>query len=239
MKPGRWVFVPSEDARRSGKRIKKAVENHWKPPSFYYHLRQGGHVAALRCHEARAFFLRVDIDDFFGRVNRSRVTRCLKGWYPYSEAREMASESVVRRPTSSEFVLPYGFIQSPILASLALDRSKLGAFLRKAHANPALDVSLYMDDIVISSDDESVLDDTAYGLEAASTAAIFPLSTSKRQGPARCVSAFNIDICQGSMLITTARMSAFQSAFSSGSSAAREGIFSYVESINPIQVASL
>jgi hypothetical protein len=196
-------------------------------------------VAALRCHEARAFFLRVDIDDFFARVNRSRITRCLKAWYPYTEAREMASESVVRRPTSSEFVLPYGFLQSPILASLALDRSKLGSFLRKAHANAALDVSLYMDDIVISSDDKSVLADTADGLEAASVAAMFPLSASKSQGPASCISAFNIDISQGSMLITSARMSAFQSAFSSGSGAAREGIFRYIESINPIQVACL
>src|SRR5690606_27754747 len=159
-----------------------------------YHLRQGGHVAALRCHDARAFFLRADLDDFFGRVNRSRVTRCLKGWHSYAEAREMASESVARRPSSSDFVLPYGFVQSPILASLALDRSKLGAYLRKANANPALDVSLYMDDIVISSDDEKLLADVAGELETASVAARFPLSASKGRGPAPCVSAFDIEI---------------------------------------------
>lgn len=239
MKPGRWVFVPSEDARKSGKRIKKSVEGHWNPPVFYYHLRQGGHVAALRCHEARAFFLRADLDDFFGRVNRSRVTRCLKGWYPYAEAREMASESVTRRPSSSEFVLPYGFVQSPILASLALDRSKLGACLRKANANPALDVSLYMDDILISSDDEKLLAAVAGELETASVASNFPLSSSKRQGPGPCVSAFNIEIAHGSMLITSARMNEFHSAFALGSDATKEGIFGYVASVNSTQAASL
>lgn len=196
-------------------------------------------MAALRCHEARAFFLRADLDDFFGRVNRSRVTRCLKGWYPYAEAREMASESVARRPSSSDFVLPYGFVQSPILASLALDRSKLGAYLRRANANPALDVSLYMDDIVISSDDEKILADVAGELEVASVAARFPLSTSKRQGPAPRVSAFNIEISHRSMLVTRTRMSAFYSAFASGNDAEREGIYGYVASVNPTQAASL
>lgn len=196
-------------------------------------------MAALRCHEARAFFLRADLDDFFGRVNRSRVTRCLKGWYPYAEAREMASESVTRRPSSFEFVLPYGFVQSPILASLALDRSKLGAYLRRAHANPALDVSLYMDDIVISSDDENLLAGVAGELETTSVAASFPLSTSKKQGPASCVSAFNIEISHRSMLVTSDRMIAFHRAFASGSSATREGIVSYVASVNRTQAASL
>jgi hypothetical protein len=129
--------------------------------------------------------------------------------------------------------------QSPILASLALDRSKLGAYLRKASANPALDVSLYMDDIVISSDDEKLLANVACSLETASVAASFPLSTSKRQGPAPCVSALNIDISHISMLITDARMNAFHSAFASGNDTTREGIVSYVASVNPTQAATL
>ena len=151
----------------------------------------------------------------------------------------MASESVTRRPSSSDFVLPYGFVQSPILASLALDRSKLGAYLRKAQANPALDVSLYMDDMVISSDDEKLLAGVASELETASVAAGFPLSSSKRQGPAARVSAFNIEISHRSMLITSDRMSAFHIAFASGNDATREGIVSYVASVNPTQAASL
>lgn len=151
----------------------------------------------------------------------------------------MASESVARRPSSSDYTLPYGFVQSPILASLALDRSKLGAYLRRANANPALDVSLYMDDIVISSDDEKLLAGVAGELETASVAASFPLSTSKRQGPASRVSAFNIEIAHRSMLVTSARMSEFHSAFASGSAATREGIFGYVASVNPTQAASL
>lgn len=151
----------------------------------------------------------------------------------------MASESVARRPSSSEFVLPYGFVQSPILASLALDRSKLGAYIRKANANPALDVSLYMDDILISSDDETLLADVAGELETTSAAASFPLSASKRQGPAACVSAFNIEISHRSMLVTSTRMRAFHSAFASGNDATRKGVFGYVSSVNPTQAASL
>lgn len=115
LKPGRWVFAPTDEAKKTGARTKRSVASHWKPPSFYYHLRKGGHVAAVRSHESSRFFFRADLDDFFGRVNRTRVTRCLKSWFSYAEAREMASESVVKRPGDDAFVLPYGFVQSPML----------------------------------------------------------------------------------------------------------------------------
>lgn len=151
----------------------------------------------------------------------------------------MASESVARRPPTSEFVLPFGFVQSPVLASLALDLSKLGSFLRKASANVALDVSLYMDDLVISSDDEELLADVAANLDAVAVAAKFPLSASKRQGPGRCVTAFNIELSHKSMAITSARMTEFQEAFDVGNDATKGGIYGYVASVNSGQALLL
>jgi hypothetical protein len=81
-KPGRWVFEPSEEAREEGAEIKALIESHWKPPSFYFHLRQGGHVAALRAHLASTWFVKLDIADFFGSVSRSRIARLLKEFVP-------------------------------------------------------------------------------------------------------------------------------------------------------------
>ena len=78
LKPGRWVFEPSAESKALGQKIKAAVEKAWRPPNFYFHLRSGGHVEAVRSHLENTHFLRVDIQDFFGSVNRTRITRCLK-----------------------------------------------------------------------------------------------------------------------------------------------------------------
>lgn len=228
VKPGRWVFVPSDDARESGARIKKLVEAHWTPPDFYYHLRSGGHVAAVHGHTAHSYFFRADLDDFFARVNRSRVTRCLKTWFAYREAREMASESVAKHPTSHGFVLPYGFVQSPVLASLALDQSKLGALLRRVNKRTNFTVSVYMDDIVISSDDTTALAKAADELEIAAIAARFPLSSLKKEGPATSITAFNIEVSHGLTSIAPGRLNGFRVAYSSATSQAqRDGIYNY------------
>lgn len=240
VKPGRWVFVPSDDARTSGKRIKRLVETHWAPPDFYYHLRSGGHVAAVHCHTSHSLFFRADLEDFFGQVNRSRVTRCLKTWFPYREAREMASESVTKNPLSNNSVLPYGFIQSPVLASLALDQSKLGALLRRLKMPPHFSVTVYMDDIVVSSDDAAALANAAAEVESVATAARFPLSSLKKEGPGASVTAFNIEISHGLTSIAPSRMNSFRAEYSGAvSQAQRDGIYNYVDSINAAQAASL
>ena len=77
-KPGRWVFEPTDEYRRIGEEIKKATRKAWRPPPYYFHLRRGGHVRSLQRHLRNSYFVRFDIEDFFGRVNQTRVTRCLK-----------------------------------------------------------------------------------------------------------------------------------------------------------------
>lgn len=240
LKPGRWVFVPTDEARLTGRRIKSAVETRWKPPRFYFHLREGGHVAAVHSHTPNKFFLRADIDDFFGRVSRSRITRCLKSWFSYLDAREMASESVVKRPSLEGFVLPYGFVQSPVLASLALDKSKLGTFLRKLHDRIDLGVSVYVDDIVISGDNEGILGEVSEQLADVANKALFPFGVGKREGPAEDVTVFNIRVSHAALRITDERMSTLRLNYRSATSEySKAGILDYVNSVNPRQSDTL
>ena len=95
-----WVFVPSEETLNIGLTVKESIEDVWTPPDFFYHLHRGGHLAALNSHINKKYFLHLDIKDFFGNINRSRITRCLKGYFGYDKAREIAIESTVRLPES-------------------------------------------------------------------------------------------------------------------------------------------
>lgn len=236
LKPGRWVFAPTDEARATGQRIKRAVEARWKPPRFYFHLREGGHVAAVHSHIPSKFFLRADIDDFFGRVSRSRITRCLKSWFSYADAREMASESVVKRPGLEGFVLPYGFVQSPVLASLALEKSKLGTLLHKLNSRGDLRVSVYVDDLIISGDDEVILGEVLEKLIEVAAKARFPVSVGKREGPAEEITAFNIRVSHADLRITDEKMVELRLNYQSTTSEySKAGILGYVNSVNPAQ----
>lgn len=240
LKPDRWVFVPTPVIKASGESIRSSVSKAWSAPNFYFHLRQGGHVAALRRHMDSYHFFRCDLDDFFGRINRSRVTRCLKHYFSYADARRMTDESVVFRPGTSQAMLPYGYVQSPVLASLALDRSRVGRFLRQCDSRKGLRVSVYVDDIVLSSDDSSLLNDAATELARHAIDSGFPLSLGKSEGPAAMITAFNVELSHGSLSITKERLDRFREAYSIAGSPQEElGIIGYVESINPAQVADL
>src|SRR5437763_9770416 len=98
LKPGRWVYVPTPEARAVGLKIKAQMQDKWCPPGYYFHLQRGGHVAAVRSHLESRRFLRADIRNFFGSINRTRVTRCLKPLVGYKVAREWAVNSTVRHP---------------------------------------------------------------------------------------------------------------------------------------------
>src|SRR5258706_9167 len=88
LKPGKWVFVPTPNSVSLGRDIKSAIEGHWSRPPHFYHLRRGGHVAAIRAHLNSAAFLCLDIQDFFGSIRRSRIARCLKSRFGYRTALE-------------------------------------------------------------------------------------------------------------------------------------------------------
>ena len=237
LKPGKWVFVPTHEAVAAGEKIKEQIEDHWTPPDYYYHLRAGGHVAALKSHLGHTSFVHVDIRDFFGSINRTRVTRCLKQKFSYVLAREWAIASTVIHPGDKKrSIIPYGFVQSQVVAALCLAESALGICLDKIRKMEGVAVSVYVDDIIVSSSDEAQCTSLLAMLKTAAERARFALNPDKEQGPGAQVTAFNISLSSNSMLIESARLQQFVEALEEATSEAqRKGILSYVSSINADQ----
>ncbi|MDP9918527.1 hypothetical protein J2W24_004187 [Variovorax boronicumulans] len=238
---GKWVFVPTTASIEAGEKIRKLIANRWKVPPYYYHLRAGGHVEALRAHLRHSHFLHIDIKDFFGSINRSRVGRALREYVQHEEAREMANASTVRDPADkNRYFLPYGFVQSPMVASLCLSKSRLGTYLDNLHAMDGVSLSVYVDDIIISSDDPKVCTSILSELGAAAEKANFTLNEAKQQGPAPVITAFNIVLEHAGMRVDEPRLQAFAVKLKEPTSQSqRAGIISYVKSVSPEQGAAL
>lgn len=235
LKPDGWVFVPTAASIQTGQEIKRAIESRWTPPPNYYHLLAGGHVEAIRSHTNNSWFIHLDIKNFFGSINRSRITRCLKNLFGYERAREIANISTVIHPKCGEFILPFGFVQSPIIASICLHKSALGSCLRSLQTD-GFTVSVYMDDLIISS---ATLDGAHKALADINHHAArsgFQLNREKEEGPAPKITAFNIDLSASQIAIDPTRLKAFSEALESSSSAHQQlGILGYIKSVNAEQ----
>lgn len=155
-KPGRYIYIQTAASSKEGRAIIKRVGRLYKPHPIFFHLRRrGGHVAAMRVHAGSEYLTRFDIDNFFGNVTRTKISRALRDIsISYRAAFNIAHASVVVE--GSRRCLPFGFCQSPILATLVLERSVLGRELKRL-ATAGFHVSVYMDDIVLSSNDERPL----------------------------------------------------------------------------------
>jgi hypothetical protein len=237
LKPGTWVFVPTAQSVDDGKAIKHAINKRWHPPQNYFHLRTGGHVKALESHLNNSVFVHLDIQNFFGSISKSRVTRCLKGLFSYAEARAIANISTVIHPDDKNLILPFGFVQSPILASLCLANSALGKCL---HGLPkrfaGLVVSVYVDDIILSCTNEASLKESISELKKCAEKSGFMLNPKKEEGPAPKITAFNIELSNQLLEVELERYRKFVSAFNeSDNDFQRDGIRSYVNSVNPTQ----
>ena len=113
---GKWCYVPSEEGRATGLAVLREVKAVWNAPDYYFHLRKGGHVAAIQHHLSNASFLRLDLKNFFGCITPTRITRSLRSKLGYLRAREIALLSTVSLPGApGSCSLPYGFVQSPLL----------------------------------------------------------------------------------------------------------------------------
>jgi hypothetical protein len=221
--------------------IKRRIAALWHAPEYYYHLRKGGHVAAIQSHLGNSRFIRFDIQDFFGSINRTRVTRCLKSLIPYSEARAWANSSTVRDPVfKGKTHLPYGFVQSQMLASICLYRSALGKYLHRIHGKKGVVVSVYVDDVIVSACDVDELKAVYGQIQVASSRSRLKLSPDKSAAPSPQVSAFNIILSEASMSISSARLAEFSAVLADGAGdSQRRGILSYVKSICPSQLEVL
>lgn len=238
IKPGTWVFQPSLETVNQGKLIKRLVLSKWTPPDFYYHLRKGGHLSALKSHCEHQFFVHLDLKRFFNSISRSRVTRHLKPILGYERAREFAVDSTVKLADgkNEKHSLPFGFVQSPILASLCLDKSKLGSELKRLDLIPNVKVSLYVDDIVLSCATKKDAKEYMDRLIEAIQKSGFSINTDKIQGPSETITAFNVELSNRQLRVCQSRMDHFSSAYQASDNYHElAGLVSYVESVNPSQ----
>jgi hypothetical protein len=187
---GKPVFVPNEKGYEVGYELKKLVESAVDFELFYFHLQPGGHVAALHEHRQNSYFARADLKNFFYSIGGNRVARALHE-VGVPKAGALAKYSCVKNPLEGpSYCLPYGFVQSPILATLVLSRSALGAFLKEVRGD--VTVSVYMDDIAISSDSPEKLQSTFAQLKSKIEEASFPINVAKTVSPTELLERFPI-----------------------------------------------
>ncbi|TPL49826.1 reverse transcriptase domain-containing protein [Mesorhizobium sp. B2-4-6] len=215
LRKGKPVFVPSERGQAIGYALKEQIEAAVEFDQFLYHLRRGGHVAALHAHRQHRYFARIDIERFFYGIGRNRVARALAE-IGIAKAGEAAKWSCVRNPYGEpRYALPYGFVQSPILATLVLMRSPVGAFLRDLPVT----ASVYMDDISLSGDDKELLDTAFARLLQVLEQSNFALNKEKTQPPAEAVALFHCDLTHQHAAVKAARKAEFYSIDRSAASA--------------------
>jgi hypothetical protein len=209
---GKPVFAPSELGRRIGEDIKSQVEQSYPFDDFIYHLRKhGGHVAALHAHRMHRHFARVDIRRFFYSIARNRVRRSLSA-IGIDRALHYAKWSCVKNPYAEPtYALPYGFVQSPILATLVLMQSGVGDFLRSLATEGRVLLTVYMDDISLSSDDLAGLELAFSELLSQLQAAQFEVSSAKVRKPAEAMDLFNCDVTCGQTTVRPERVVLFNS----------------------------
>lgn len=239
VKPTSWVYVPTREMDVLGKQIHALVLRHWQIPSNYYHLQPGGHLAALHHHINDHFFAHLDIKNFFGSISNSRITRSLKGFLSYETARRIAKVSTVPVSNGQPYshCLPYGFVQSPILASVCLQQSHLGSQIASISKTDTIKVSLYMDDLLISGTNEEEVRIVFEMLKIAAEKSKFKLNDAKESCPATETVCFNIVLSHQSLMITDERLHEFALDYLATDHAPKhQGIEGYICSVNQAQL---
>lgn len=204
---GKPIFVPNDFCIRLGTKLKREVAERYRFDTFIYHFKDGSHVAALHRHRESTFFCRVDINRFFYSIKRNRLKRVLKA-IAIPKPEYYAKWSTVKSPFEGDgYVLPYGFVQSPILATLALAKSPIGEYLRGLPGS--IISSVYMDDLCLSSQDQAELKVAFDGLIAAVAEAGFSLNDEKTREPAVQIDIFNCLLENGSTTVLPERIDSF------------------------------
>ena len=219
-----------------GVEIKAAIEDLWTAPSNYFHLRKGGHVKAARLHQNAPAVASIDLKKFFDQISRTKVHRALKAiGFSHEDAWDAACDSTVdKRPPHHKFSIPFGFVQSPIIASVVLARSALGKAIRNLRKRD-INVSVYVDDITISGDTLTSLESGLTELGAAAELSGLHFNPEKTQLPNSRVTSFNIEFGSGSMSVVQARIEKFEAALRDANEYQAAGILGYVGSVNQMQ----
>lgn len=234
IKPGKYVYLPTDEARILGEKIREEVLDAWTPDAVFFHLSKvGGHVAAMRYHKNGLFFAGTDVKNFFGCVTRSKIARALiKIGFSARAAFEMASASVVA--IDGRKFLPYGFIQSMVLATLVLEKSNLGLALRTL-ADSDTKVSVFVDDITLSAGDSESLVRGLGELRDAAVVANFVLCSKDGGAVGNKVHAFNCSVSRNHIELLPDRVSRFEQQYLDGNDPAKAAIVRYIRAINELQ----
>ena len=174
-------------------------------------------------------------------MTRSKIHRALRTiGIAHSKAWEIALEGTVEKTRRQrDFSLPYGFVQSPALASLALDRSALGRAMRALARSNHTRLSCYVDDVILSGIDEEAVESGRLTLIEAARRSDFVINDIKSQRPGPEIRAFNIELSNGHMAITEKRLHEFEEDLVHAIPASASAIISYVHSVNPAQADRL
>ena len=124
---------------------------------------------------------------------------------------------------------------------MVLHKSGLGSFLDSLHRDGSLTVTVYVDDIIVSSDDvkKLVLVSKELALRVAKSG--FSLNPGKSQGPATAITVFNIELVAGKALaIIDARLDEFSALLAASKSDHQvAGVLAYVRSVNVEQAGAI
>ena len=239
IEPRKFVFVPTEDCLREGAEIVRKILYSWQPHEIFFHLgKRGGHVAAMRIHLENTYFAKIDLTQFFAKVTRTKIVRSLKriGVCP-KDAFDIAYASVVVH--DGKKFLPYGFTQSMALVTVCVQFSALGSELISINDHGQVRVSMYVDDIIISSKCRQLLQSAYCNLLYAANQSNFEVNSTKCIAPSTEIQSFNCHISQGSIVIGDKRMDKFVIDFNSGNEGAQEAIMRYIKVVNENQLNQL
>jgi hypothetical protein len=205
---GKHIFVPNECCAQRGEKLIRFFRN-VEFPDYFYHYKSGGHVAALHTHLLQRYFFKIDLKNFFYSIARERVFRALRHWH-FRPGGNYARWSCVRNPypDGPRYVLPIGFVQSPLLASLVLMRSPVADAIQKAK-NRGVVISVYLDDFIGSHGDITILREEYAAILSACVAANVIPNEQKLMSPTEAIVAFNCDLRQGRAEVSTARLEEF------------------------------
>lgn len=231
----KFAYHQAPAFRAMGLDLARRIYSLWTPPRTFFHHRNGGHVSAITRHVDNTYFSHMDINRFFYRVRKNRIIKSLKRiGFSFDDANEAAAHSVVK--TEDGFSLPYGFTQSPVLASLCLDWSPCGAFLRKIPKE--FRVSVYVDDIILShaSDRDALLALSNELVECCRSCGL-PVSEDKMTLAKTEIVSFNIRLSRGERVIVPDRMQEFYNkiALHWNNGFVLDGVKGYVETVNSDQ----
>lgn len=241
-KGGQWVYEPSPISRQQGNLIVNELNQKWKKPFYFYHFKNGGHIQAIKSVIHNDFYATLDIKSFFPSISRSRITRTLKSFFDYQSSRRIAKESTLKHPIPNQHShsLPYGFVQSPLLASVCLHKSTLGLEMDNCFKSKEVTIAVYMDDIILSSGSQDILKAWVDRLKLAAVKSKLQLNEAKESTVATKATAFNIEFSKNQMLITPERFKKLKNTYvNSLSDAQRKGIEGYVSTVNLSQATLL